>query len=153
MVGANNRNKKERLRRRAPVDPMAIVARLFSLWTLHRRDITVDEFEERLNRTGVLEGLDAAESEVVVGIALAMERDETYKPTAIRISLSDQDEERLVAPEKATLAELLAWKKKLLDAFELFGNPNPLEDGPFGDERDLMYKWLVKEIEARQAAQ
>jgi hypothetical protein len=108
---------------------------------------------EGLNRTGVLEGLDAAESQVVVSIALAMERDETYKPTAIRISVSDQDEERLVAPEKATLAELLAWKKKLRDAFELFGNPDPLEDGPFGDERDRTYKWLVDEIEARQAAQ
>jgi hypothetical protein len=136
----------------APSRRMAIIVRLFLIWTRRRRNIAVNDFVQRLNRTGVLTGLDACEREALTVMALGVHLDETYGPTAIRISLSDQDEERLVAPGKATLAELLAWKKKLLDSF-VFGNPNPFEDGPFGDERDHMYRWLLEEIEARRAAQ
>jgi hypothetical protein len=99
-----------------------------------------------------MEGLNALDCELVTVIALGMHRPVVNSPIAIAVRRPSQEEKRHVAPEKATLQELLTWKADLVYAFEIFGNPNPLEDGPFGDFRDHMYTWLIDEIDKRQKA-
>jgi len=99
-----------------------------------------------------MEGLDALNREMVTVIALGMHRPVENSPIAIAVSLTDQDEMRHIAPEKATLQELLAWNTELLVTFKFCVNVNPFEDGPFGDHRDHMYTWLVEEIAKRGKA-